>query len=195
MPIRKLYIICFIVASLPFFWTFNLSCAKEYSFEGADTLPVSDTIITQPPPPSFWTCPACIGQDRQIENKWSFYTDSFFSCGIIDTAIVNPERTAFTFFGPYSCSQDTGMIIDAFLGATILNQDLYNVTSNQGAFYYYDNIGPSHVLISHVANFKIFIESYIHQTHLATGTFSGTVYKPDGAPVVVTSGKFKVRLN
>ncbi len=192
MPIRKLYIVYFIVASLPFFWTFNLSCAKEYSFEGADTLAVNDTIIVPPAHP--WICPACIGQDKQIEAKWSFYNDSSFSCGMIDTAIVNQERTAFTFFGPSACSKDTGMIIDVFLGGAALDRDLYNVTSKEGGFYYYDHVGPSYVFISHVANFKIVIDSYIHQTHLATGTFSGTVYKTNGAPTLITSGKFEVRL-
>src|SRR6266487_2054254 len=136
MPIRKLYIVYFIVASLPFFWTFNLSCAKEYSFEGADTLAVNDTIIV--PPAHLWICPACIGQDKQIEAKWSFHNDSSFSCGMIDTAIVNQERTAFTFFGPSACSKDTGMIIDVFLGGGAMDRDLYNVTSKEGGSYYYD---------------------------------------------------------
>lgn len=193
MPNRKLYIICLIVVSLPFFWTFNAGCAKEYSFEGADTLPpVNDTIIV--PPVNPWICPACIGQDEQIEKKWSFHNENSFLCGTIDTAIVNPERTAFTFFGPSACSQDTGMIADVFFGGTVLNKDLYNITSKEGAFYYYDNVGPSYVFISHVANFTITIDSYIHQTHLATGTFSGIVYKPNGDPTPITSGKFKVRL-
>lgn len=193
MPGRKLYIICLIVVSLPFFWTFNSGCAKEYSFEGSDTLPVNDTVIVPPVNPS--VCSACIGQDEQIEKKWSFHNDNSFLCGTIDKAVVNSDRTAFTFFGPSTCSKDTGMIVDAFFGGTVLDKDLYNITSKEGAFYYYDNVGPSYVFISHVANFTIIIDSYIHQTHLATGIFSGTVYQTNGAPTSITSGKFKVRLD
>ncbi len=196
MHIKKFYIACIIFVLLPLCWVLHSGCAKEYSYEGGDTVVVRDTIVSGGPgnPSGPWTCPACIGQDQQIESRWSFHDGDFFTCGMIDTAIVNPERTAFTFFGPYGCSRDTGIIIDAFLGSAVLNKDVHNITSKEGAFYYYDNIGPSFILISHVANFTVKIESYIQQTHLATGTFSGTAYKPDGTPITVSSGKFKVRL-
>src|SRR6266498_1117185 len=141
MPIRKLYIVCIILALLPLLWTFDSGCAKEYSFEGGDSLVVIDTTTPPPPPPvpipTSWTCPACIGQDAQIEAKWSFHNDSNFACGIIDKAVVNQDRTAFTFFGPSACSIDTGMIIDVFLnGTAVLNRDLSNITSRKGSFFY-----------------------------------------------------------
>jgi hypothetical protein len=185
-----------IISSIFFFWSLNTGCAKEYSYEGGDTLIVSDTLPPANSDSTFkpWICPACISQDEQIESKWSFHDDSSFACGIIDTAIVNADRTAFTFFGPSSCSNDTGIIVDAYLDNVVLNKDLHNVISQQGAFYYYDNVAPSYILISHTANFTIKIDSYIQQTHLATGTFSGTVYRPNGTSRSVTSGKFKVRL-
>jgi len=200
MLVKKTYIFLLLFGVLSSIWVAHSGCAKEYSYEGGDTTAVNDTLgqgnPAGPPDTSHpWICLACIGQDEQVEKKWSFHAENFFSCGIIDTAIVNPERTAFTFFGPYSCSQDTGIIIDAFFDGITLTRDLHDISSSQGAFYYYDNIGPSYPLISHVANFSIKIDSYIQQTHLATGTFSGTVYKPDGTSSVITSGKFEIKLN
>ncbi len=147
-------------------------------------------------PPSPWICPACIGEDVQIEDKWSFYIDGSFLCGDIDTAIViTPERNGFTFFGPSSCSSDSGMVFTVFLNGELLNKDIYNFTTQNIAFYYYDNIGQTLAYTSKRSiPFSFTIESYVHQTHVAIGTFSGPVVKPNGVAVTVTSGKFKVKL-
>jgi hypothetical protein len=169
-------------------------CEKEYSYEGGDVVIIIDTVPIPIPGNGAWICPACIGQDTAIESRWSFHNDSILICGIIDTAIVNPERTAFTFFGPSSCSIDTGMVISVFLDIE-LNKDQYNLTSEYGAFFYYDNVGQTDIYISHRDSpFIVTIESYIHQTRTATGSFKGPVYRTDGAGSYISSGKFKVKL-
>ncbi len=187
MRIKELFIII-VTLALP--WIFQSGCAKEYSFEGGDSVVVVGSVI----PPKPWICPACIGQDEQIEKKWSFHYENSLVCGIIDTAIMNPERTAFTFFGPSACSKDTGIIISAYFNENPFNKDLFNVTTERGAFYYYDNDSLTHILVSRAGNFTITIDSYIHQTRLVSGTFSGTSYKTNGGASIVNSGKFKTRL-
>lgn len=172
---------------------FYSGCVKEYSFEGGNTPVVIDT--TNPPAPASWICPDCIGRDVFEESRWSFYNENSFLCGIIDTAIVNPERTAFTFFGPSSCSIDTGMIASVYLNGTVLNSNITNLSSQRGAFYYYDNVGQTTILISRQANpFTVTIDSYNHQTRMATGTFSGPVFTSNGGPTFIVSGKYKVKL-
>jgi len=174
-------------------------CAKEYSFEGGppvivDTLPGPGNNPGQGNNTSPWTCPACIGQDMAIESKWSFHNDSTLICGVIDTAIVNPERTGFTFFGPSACSIDTGIIIQVLLDSP-LNKDQYQITGQQGTIFYYDNVGQTFILISPSASiFSLIIDSYIHQTKMATGRFSGPVYRANGDSSYVEAGKFKVKL-
>lgn len=172
---------------------FSSGCAKEYSYEGGNTGVIQDSI--QSGNPVSWICPACIGNDAQIEGKWSFHYENLLFCGKIDSAIVNPERTAFTFFGPSACSADSGMVVSVYLDGPVLDQNLYNLSSQRGAFYYYDHVGPSIYLISRPANpFTVTIDSYIHQTRLVTGTFKGPVFKNYGNSTYISSGKFKVKL-
>jgi hypothetical protein len=164
-----------------------IGCAKEYSYQARPVIP--DSLVVNTPA---WTCPDCVGRDSQIVSRWSFHHESSLRCGMIDTARVNAERTAFTFFGPYACSADTGIIISAYLDGNVLNKDLFNISTQNGAFYFYDNIAPSTILISHSANFNVVVESYIHQTRIMTGKFSGIVYYATGATSYISDGKFKV---
>jgi len=113
---------------------------------------------------------------------------------MIDTARVNPERTAFTFFGPSACSSDTGIIISAYLDGNVLNKDLFNISTQNGAFYFYDNVGQTTILISNSANFNVTVESYIHQTRVITGKFSGLANYSNGSSSYISSGKFKATL-
>ena len=182
------------MGSVPLLFIIHSGCVKEYSYERRDSVIVTDTI--KPGDTAPWICPACIGRDTLLESKWSFHNWNVFFCGSIDTAIVNPERTAFTFFGPSACSVDTGMIISAFLEGIVLNKDLYNFTSQDGAFYYYDNVRQTTIFISRQTNpFSVTIDSYIHQTRMATGTFNGPIFRTNGGASYVFSGKFKVKLN
>ena len=167
-------------------------CAKEYSYEGGP-LPAKDTVIQAAPKP--WVCPGCIGKDVFSDSHWSLYADSTFYCGIIDTAIVTPERNGFTFFGPSTCSIDSGMVITVNLTPIVLNQDLFNVTVSNVGFYYYDNTTQTYALVTRSGiPFSITIESYIHQTKVATGTFSGFVFRRNGAMVNLNRAKYKVKL-
>lgn len=176
-------------------------CAKEYSYEGQDTTINQDTTTipdtTIIPVIEFPVCSACVVEDSSeiAENMWSFKYGNNYLCGVIDTAIVNADRTGFTFFGPSTCSIDTGLIITAFISPAVLNGDKFNLTINRAAFEYYDNVKPSDVFVSKsIKQFSLTIDSYTHATRLAAGTFTGYVYTEDGKEAFIVSGKFKVKL-
>lgn len=97
-----------------------------------------------------------------------------------------------TFFGPSACSLDTGLVISAYLPVA-LDRDRFNITTTQAAFYYYDHNAPEDILDSHSeVVFSISIGSFIYATGIATGTFSGTVFKANGDTVIVSAGNYKV---
>lgn len=169
-----------------------IACKKEYSYEGGSVPPFPDSIINTTP--KAWICPSCTGADNYIESKWSFYNDTAFYCGVIDTAIATPDRNGFTFFGPYACSIDSGVVLTINIQPVILNKDVYNSTTNKVGLYYYDNIGQTHPFVSQPGfPFSLTIDSYIHQTRMMTGRFGGTVFKPNGQPTTI-NGKFKMRI-
>lgn len=176
------------------FYLVITGCKKEYSCENcnANIIVSRDSVITPAPKP--WICAACTGADNYIESKWSFYNDQSFYCGKIDTAICIPDRDAFTFFGPYACSKDSGFVITISIQPHFLNKDIYNLTTYDVGCYYYDNIGRTHPFISQRGyTFTVNIDSYIHQTRMMTGRFGGIVFKPNGDATSI-SGKFKVRI-
>lgn len=173
-------------------------CAKEYSFEGA-LPPRQDTIIvpgggpgnTNPP----GVCAACVGNDTQIENRWSLHVGNLLYCGIIDTAIATPERTGFTFFGPSACSADSGMVITIYLDGIKLDHDFASYTTTKVGFYYYDNITPSYMLITQAGQpFSLTIDSYEHATRMMRGKFSGYANTSNGGSNYVNDGNFKVKV-
>lgn len=95
----------------------TIGCVKEYSNEGASTvIPVRDT-STAPilPVLEFPLCATCVDNNSFDELSWSFKAGNALLCGIIDNAVVNIERNAFTFFGPSACSTDTNMVISVYL--------------------------------------------------------------------------------
>jgi hypothetical protein len=166
-----------------------VSCAKEYSYEKKTI-----TVALPKPKPTIHTCTECIGKDSQLLSRWSFYNDTTFYCGQIDTAIVL-DKMGFTIYGPSSCSQDSGLVILVRLGSTSLEHDIYNTSFPNTSFYYYDHIGSTHVFITHYGTaFEFVIESYSHQTKIAVGSFNGFAYRPDGTLASIQSGKFRVRL-
>ncbi len=172
-------------------------CAKEYSFEGGRVPVRTDTIVTPPPVvPAPYFCASCTGRDLYEENRWSFYDNNIFFCGIIDTAIVAPLRSGFTFYGPSACTTDSGAVYTVtFENGERLDRDLVNITTRRGAFYYYDNPRLAYIYMN-VSNtpFNFTIEEYNHQTKMARGYFSGMVRKENGGGTLISSGKFKVRL-
>ena len=179
--------IIFAIISIIFF-----SCKKEYSYEAGNTTIIVDTGATNIPKP--YICPSCIGNDNFIEGKWSFYNGSDFYCGIIDTAIAAPARNGFTFFGPSACSADSGLVLTINTEPALLNQDVFNSTTTKVGMYYYDNAAQTYPFITQPAfQFSVTIESYIHQTRLMTGRFSGIVVKAAGGQTSL-QGKFKVKV-
>lgn len=177
------------------------SCVKEYSYEGGNQSPaIIDT--TQPSAPDTSTidvlppCAACEGHDKFEENRWSFWAGSSFMCGIIDTAIVNPDRTALTFFGPTACSGDTSLAISVYLSPNVLNKSYQDLVSSYVAFHFTAKGSPVFVLTSRWGNpFTVTIDSYDYQTKMSSGTFTGIAFKADGNPILVHDAKFKVRLH
>ncbi|MBC7874608.1 MAG: hypothetical protein H7Y01_11455 [Ferruginibacter sp.] len=171
-----------------------MSCEKEYSYEGGNIRTPTDTVHVPVIINDFPVCQACIINTTTELSRWSFESGNSKLCGEADTAIINPDRNAFTFFGPSSCSRDTGMVITVYLDTEMLNRDRTNLMV-KGAFYYYDRITPSYIFMSlSVNSFSVTINSYSHQTRIATGTFQGSVFRSNGTPASITAGKFKVKL-
>ena len=178
----------FLVSLLVFLIT---NCKKEYSYEGGVNPIISDSVINVIQQP--YICQSCIGADDCIEGKWSFYNGGVFYCGIIDTAIATPARNGFTFFGP-SCSPDSGLVMTINIEPTILNQDVFYSTTIKVGMYYYDNVGQTYPFMTRSGfNFTLTIDSYIHQTRVMTGNFSGFVFRRSGQQTSL-SGKFKLKI-
>lgn len=179
--------IIFLIAVIIFF-----SCKKEYSYEGGIVPVLVDTNINTIPAP--YICPSCIGTDDFIEGKWSMYNGMAFYCGTIDTAIAAPARNGFTFFGPSACSIDSGLVLTINTEPAFLNQDVFNATTTKVGMYYYDNVAQTYPFMTQSAfQFSVSINSYLYQTKMMTGTFSGFVVKPNGGQTSV-QGKFKVKV-
>jgi hypothetical protein len=177
------------------------ACTKDYSYEGGPgTVPVlpappdtsSNPGVPNPALQDFDYCAACDSTDALQLSSWSFKIDTSFLCGKVDTAILNYDRDAFTFFGPSACGDSTGLIFSVYLGATALDRDFYNFTVPFASFHYYHTTTP--YLNAVDESFKLTITSYIHATGIATGTFSGVGYREDGVPAAIHSGKFIIRL-
>jgi hypothetical protein len=179
-------------------------CVKEYSYEGGDTAPTgNDTALPPPPPPpppppanpDFLYCDRCEGHDKFEENWWSFKAGNSFVCGRMDTAIMNADRTAFTFFGPIACSMDTSMAVSVYLEPHKLDKSQQGLSVPHVAFYFTKYGLPDHLLTNRPGTpFSFTIDSYDHITKMTVGTFKGNAFKPDGTTLPV-EGKFMVRLH
>ncbi len=182
-------------ASICLVLTAMVSCKKEYSFEGfplESPVPLPDTIIV--PPVSLPQCIECTDADIALET-WHFNYQNAIVCGKVTASVITPERNGFTFFGPSSCSADTGLILTVFLNEVALNKNQQGVTTNDVMLEYYDNITPSDVLLSKHHSISFTIESYNHNTGIAKGFFQGNVYTSSNVPLPVTNGKFMIKFN
>lgn len=171
-------------------------CKKEYSYEGGPALVITHDSVVVPPVivNTLPGCSLCRPADELILGKWNFKTGNSFICGSVDASGFIAEKTAFTFFGPSACSIDTGLVITIYL-PVILDQDRNNIFINKAAFYYYDHHAATDILISlQTAQFSATIDSYIYATGIATGRFSGTVFKPNGDTAFVRNGNYKVKV-
>lgn len=176
--------------------TAGTACMKDYSYEGESIPP--PVIYPAPPPsaiPAYAYCADCKGRDKFEYGRWSFWVDTNFFCGIVTDGVASPERTGFTFFGPSTCSVDTGLIMTIFLPNNIaLKSDQYNVISQRATLEYYDNATPSDMFISRNTTEMTFVlDQYIHNTLIARGRFFGKVYDKQGAVINITNGKFEFK--
>src|SRR5688572_1671071 len=103
------------------------SCSKEFSYERNPLEPVNpDTVMLTKTIPG---CSVCNSVNSTVLKRWSFTQKNSLHCGVVDTAIITPNRNAFTFFGPSSCSSDTGLVITAYLDPMKLDKDVFNFTT------------------------------------------------------------------
>ncbi len=136
---------------------------------------------------------ACKSMDIQTDSTWFFQIDGAVLCGKAEKAIISIERTTFTFFGPSTCSPDSGFVISVYLNEA-LNSDKINISAGRIALYYYDRVKPSYLLMSRSAEpFSLAIEKYVHETGFATGNFSGYVYTENGIRKLISGGKFRIK--
>ena len=162
-------------------------CQKELYFDQINGDPLAG------PVKAFPACSSCRATDSVSLATWNFKTGNSFLCGIVDAAGIDFGKTAFTFFGPSACSIDTGLVMTIYLPVT-LDEDRFNITTTKTAFFYYAHHATNDIFISQPATlFTVNLESYIHATGIATGTFSGTVFKPNGDAATVSEGNFKIQ--
>ncbi len=175
-------------------------CAKEYSYEGGptidtlihiDTIPVADTHSASVF--GFPYCEGCRNKDDFIAFTWNFKTDTSLLCGGVTNAVITPERTGFTFFGPSTCSADTGLVMTVFLNGGALNRDQTNITTNLVTFQYYDNTTFTDIFNSGLRTISFTIDSYIHSTGIAKGRFRGSVRAKNNNVVEIKDGKFVIQ--
>lgn len=198
MLLKKLYSIFFSLLLLAIGLT---GCIKEYSYEGGPVPPaVIDSTpappVTPNPPIDLPVCDFCnVDRDQYLERRWSFKVGDVLQCGTMDTAHVTPDRDAFTFYGPSSCSPTTGMVITAYLDNYLLNKDQRNLLVTKVVFVYSTLGLPKYLLSTQRGSlFYLTIDNYDHQTKMTTGTFYGEVLAADGTFLQVNSGKFKVKM-
>ena len=199
MKIIKQYHFLVLAFILPIFLLQNTGCYKDYSIEGIDTTRMArDTASSGPVGiiKAFPDCALCNPESDISIGHWNFKTGNSFLCGGVTNSgfIGGYSKKDFTVFGPSACSVDTGLVISAYLDVP-LDQDRYNLSTFQTAFYYYDNHAPKDILISLPTEpFVITVQSFTYATGIAIGSFSGTVFKANGDTAIVTDGKFKVQL-
>lgn len=172
-----------------------VSCNKEYSFEG--DLP--DPVVIVPGGAGtgnglYPFCNDCKGHDKFEYGRWSFWVGNSFFCGRVTDGVASPDRKGFTFFGPSTCSADTGLIMTIYLHNNTLMGDKYNIVSTKTLMQYYDNITPSDMFVSqNNAEMTLIVDQYIQSTLISRGRFFGKVYDKQGSVINVTNGKFEFK--
>ena len=186
-----------IIPSLIFLVIILLSapgCIKDYSFEGEI---INDSTTKEDPvPPSGFTlpvCSSCVGRDSLLLSKWSFKTDSTLICGTVTNAIISPDRTAFTFFGPSACSADTGLVMTVYLNGVVLDGNKSGISTERVIFEYYERGKPDILLSRPLPGFTLDITRYDHQTGIASGSFGGYAATQKGDVILIKAGKFQIK--
>ncbi|MGH2647107.1 MAG: hypothetical protein ACRDE8_06050 [Ginsengibacter sp.] len=180
----------------------NTGCEKDYSYEGGDTVTVIRVPVIDSTKPLFDTikvfpdCSLCNSADDLSPGSWSFKTGSSYVCGETTNSgfFGGYSKTDITFFGPSACSEDTGLVMSVFLPVP-LDQDMSNITATYVAFYYYDHNAPKDIFDSQSEKpFSLTLQSFKISTGIATGIFSGTVFKANGDTAIIREGRFKVNI-
>ncbi|MGN6247334.1 MAG: hypothetical protein ACTHNG_03200 [Ginsengibacter sp.] len=177
----------------------HTGCAKEYSNEGIDTIvsnaPLPDsTIFLSDSNNVFSSCSLCNPKDKLEIGSWNFKTGDKYVCGHTTNSgfFSGNTKKDITFFGPSSCSVDTGVVVSAFFSLP-LDQNRYNLSTTQIEFYYYDNNASKDIFISEPQKtFSVTIDTFNYQTRIAIGSFAGTVFRANGDTALVRDGNFKV---
>jgi len=202
MTQKLTYIICFFLVL--YILVFAGGCKKEYSYEGEpiqgpiqfpDSTVIGDSTIIGDST-SIIAFPKCNGCNTDVLSAltWSFKVGSSLLCGNITRGVVSPDGGGMTFFGPSSCSRDSGLIITAFFSDQTLKKDQSNITASRASLEYYDNTTMSDILQSKRPNiFSLIIDNYVRETGVATGTFNGSVLDKDGNIIKVYAGRFNVK--
>jgi hypothetical protein len=183
---------------------FFLGCSKEYSYERTDPvqgpppIPVDttgqgDSLNNQPV-----MIPGCFSCNTQIEaadSSWQFSVGNASLCGSVTGAVISRERNALTFFGPSKCSLDSGLIITAYFSTEPLTSDKNYLQADRASMAYYDNTTLVNVIESYEKNqFKLVVDSYVHQTGILKGRFTGLAIFKNGDTSLLKSSSFQVRL-
>lgn len=181
------------IASLLFSLCATLvQCRREYSYEAQPPAAIVQTDTT-PAKPFLPPCQRCNAAAALPDSSWRFTVQGASLCGRADKAVINRERTAFTFFGPSACSTDSGFVVTVYLNAP-LDADKANVPAGYVSVYYYDRIKPSYVMVSRpAAGFSLTIDRYNHQTGEAEGRFHGPCFTEGGEAKQIEAGRFRIR--
>jgi hypothetical protein len=176
----------------------SAGCRKEYSYEGGPSTvaPVDTGVTTEPLPPAplIGVCAACTDAAGSDPATWGFRLEGIAACGPVTRAVMSIEKNAFTFFGPSSCSSDSGLIITAYFNEPFFTQDRSGLPAASAFLSYYDNTTNNDFLSSNNQHrITVWIDNYLHATRTATGTFSGSALTPDGKVHPVTAGKFRIQ--
>lgn len=172
-----------------------IACNKDYSFEG--DLPDPSVIVpgtTGTGNGAYPQCTECKGHDKFEYGRWSFWVGNSFFCGRVTDGVASPDRKGFTFFGPSTCSTDTGLIMTIYLPDIALNTDLTNIISTKTLLSYYDNVTPSDMFVSkNSSEMTLIVDRYNQSTLISQGRFFGKVYDKQGSVINVTNGKFEFK--
>ena len=174
----------------------STGCQKEYSLEGSDSTaaPVDSSRVPSPVVNDFPQCALCSPADGITLSHWNFKRGNSFLCGMISSAGISPDKTAFTFFGPSACSVDTGLVMTIYLPVAF-DQDKFGITTTKIAFFYYDHFGTKDIFLSLPEKlFTVNVVSYMYSTGIVTGTFKGIIFKANGDTSYVDEGNFIAKL-
>jgi hypothetical protein len=168
---------------------------EEYSYEGGrdttivtvpDTATADSTLMPAP-------CASCTPAPPGLK-QWSFRYDTLLFCGEVTNSVMNPERTAFTFFGPSACTPGTGLIITAYFNAVPFDTDTGSRTATRASLQYYDNNRSRDLFVTNAfSQFRLTIDTFQQQTGTAIGRFSGTVLTSTGEAAIIQSGAFHIQ--